>query len=639
MRIEVKRTFAALALLAALAGTTLVTPAAAAIEPSIDMLLARGMTFRQFAAMLSRGTGQKIVVGAAAGDIAVNLYLENVGVEAALEAACRAYQCWYNRDPVTGIICVITLEEYKKGLSMQDDEIVASIKLRHIDARTVGDSLHRLYRDRVIWERPDDEDDDGIEDLEQALERMDTIADRGQFSQDSQNSGGYGSGSSRYGNDYNRSGRYGSGGRYGRGGNYGSYGRGGNYGRGGSYSGGSDPDLMELEDIEIDVASEALLGQLVGERMDEDGKVQRPGVVFLSVLKSTNTLMIRTADDRAMKAITALLEKLDTPRPQVLLEVKVLELKLDNERKYGLDWLFKSGDFSGGRSPGVPKDISSGTFGDDYGTILPPDANLVPQGTGLDPASALLQVVSDNVVARLQLLEEQGNITGLATPNLCVADSEMSRIFIGTETSILTDVEVNSATFAGDTVTVDESIDPETERRDVGTTLLITPKIHSDKNVTIRVVQEESQLGEFKEIEYGTGQSFKTQDVETRSVVSTIVAEDGAISAVGGLIREDEVDVRSGIPFLMDLPVIGKLFQSQGKQKVRSELLVLLRPYILCGPDDIEDVTMNMVERLSAHPSARDDIPALGVYDDIEETDISPALEKLQETVQPQETE
>ncbi len=595
-----------------------VCPARAAVrQPLIEVLNIKGMPFRQFAAMLSRGTGKKIVVSGNAGDLPVYLYLENVDVKSALEAACRANQCWFKDDADSGIMCVVTLEEYKQGLSMQDDEIVRAVKLRHIDARTAGDSLQNLFLDRIIWERPDEDEDDGVEDLEQALERMDTLADRAQFSQETMRGGGSGSGSSRNrSSDRNRNSRRSD----------------GSSSSSSRYRGGN-ANLMK--DAEVEIAAEALLGRLTGERMDEDGTVQRPGVVFLSVLKFTNTLMIRTADERVMKTITDLLEKLDTPRPQVLLEVKVLELKLDNERRHGVDWLFENGDLSGGRSAGAPGD----TFGTSYGTILSPDTDLVPQGTGLDPASALLQVVSDNVVARLQLLEEQGNISRLATPNLCVADSEISRIFIGTETSILTDIEVSTFTFSGTSTTVDETTDPDTERRDVGTTLLITPKIHSNKSVTIRVVQEESQLGEMKEIEYGEDKSFKSQDVETRSVTSTIVAVDGAISAVGGLIREEDVDVNSGIPFFMDLPLLGKLFKSQTRQKVRSELLVLLRPYILCGPDNIEDVTMSMVERLSEHPSARDDIPALGVYDDVEEADISPALEKLQETVQPKETE
>jgi len=601
--------------------------------PLIEVVNVKNMSFFSFAAMINRGTGRKIVVSSKAGNIPVNLYLENVGVEAALEAACRAYQCWYKPDTRTGIICVVTLEEYKESLTMHDDEIVKTIKLRYIDARTMGDSLYRLFRDRVIWERPEDEDDEGVEDLEQALERMDTLADRSQFSQ--------GSGQSGSGGVYGSSGRYG--GNYGGGYDRSRGGRGDSYSRGSSYgsrygSGGGSGSQELMEQKEIDVNTQALLEKLTAAPRTGEEVVSRPGVVFISVLRSFNSLLVRTTDRKVMDKIEEVIEQLDKPKSQVFLEVKVLELQLDDELRQGMDWLFQNHDLSGGRSTG----LSGETFGDGYGQILTPDAAFIPQGTGLEPRAGILQVVSDHVLARLQLLEERNAVTRLATPNLCVADGEVSRIFIGTQTSILTDVTVNAYTYSGYTTTGEKVTDPETERRDVGTTLLITPKIHSDTSVTIRIVQEDSQLGAIKSIDYGIQDSFKSQDVETRSVVSTVVATDGEISAVGGLIREEEVLFNSGIPLLMDIPYLGRIFRTDGKTKNRTELIVLLRPYILRGPNVAEQVTRDFMKGLSRHPSARDDIPALGIYPEAsvsEGAEESPEMKKLQESAQPGETE
>ena len=119
-----------------------------------------------------------------------------------------------------------------------------------------------------------------------------------------------------------------------------------------------------------------------------------------------------------------------------------------------------------------------------------------------------------------------------------------------------------------------------------GTTLLITPKIHSAESVTIRITQEDSQLGEISAISYGADTPFKSQDVETRSVTTTVVAADGQISAVGGLIREDASRQDSGIPGLMRLPGVGGLFKTTRKAASRTELIVLLRPYILRAPEE-----------------------------------------------------
>ncbi len=576
-------------------------------EKVISVLNIKQLSMRQFARLLSQGSDWKVIVSQGASEINVSVYLEDVYAEDALKAICQAYNLWYKKDPTSGVVSIITLDEYQKGMRVHNQEAVEVITLRYPDAKQVGDSLQRLFRDRVIWNRPDDQDDEeSIEELELALERMDALADRAQFSDT--DSGGSGSNNSSFNSNSSRSSsrrnsRFSNNQRFSRNSISSRY-------PGSSYGGTSMQENKVIDDIVREVAPESLLEMLAQSgNQPVTGRIDQPGIVYISVFKGSNDLLLRSNDAESLKEIIKVIKELDKPKPQVLLEVKVLDILLDDEQASGIDWLFQAGDFSGGRSSG----INSNEFGTGFKEILSPSTSLVPQGSGLEPRSTVMQLVTDNVLARIQLLEDRNRLTRLATPTLCVADNEASRVFVGTETTILTSVEITQDTTTGDNPVTTTATNPETERKNVGTTLLITPRIHADRTATIRIVQEESTLGSIQTINYGQGESFQAQDVETSSVVTTIVAADGKISAIGGLIREQTGSRQTGTPGLMDMPLIGSLFKTKFASTERHELLVLIRPFILLAPGETEPVSRELMQRLSEHPSARDDIPAMRI--------------------------
>jgi len=113
----------------------------------------------------------------------------------------------------------------------------------------------------------------------------------------------------------------------------------------------------------------------------------------------------------------------------------VLDIQLGNEEARGVDWLFQQGPgsdgimLSGGRATGVTAEPGN--------VIRSSDTALVPQGTGLDPLATVFNLVSADVRARVQFLRDEQRIRSLATPSLLVADNEASRIFIGSEVTVL----------------------------------------------------------------------------------------------------------------------------------------------------------------------------------------------------------
>ncbi|MDR3198289.1 MAG: hypothetical protein LBU34_10525 [Planctomycetaceae bacterium] len=559
----------------------------------INVLNIKDMTLLEFARLLSLGAAWKIVVSRQAANIPINTYFEQISGEDAIRAVCQANNLWYRKDP-NGIISIMTVEEYRKGLLAHSHDTVKVITLLYPDARAVGDSIQRLFKNRVVWNPPDEYYNDPIEDMERALERMESLSDRVQSMQQSANRSttsysGYG------GLTSSRSSRRQQQSRQNR-----------------------DPLSANkiVEDIVPEIESEKLIAQLTS---DEEMKIGEPGIIYLSAFRGTNDLMIRSSDSEAVEEIAKLIAQLDKPQPQVLLEVKVLDLRLTDDESFGLDWLFKSGNISGGRSSGILED----SYGASFTEILNPGAGLIPGGAGLDPKAIVLQTVSDNILARIQAMQDNGRVISLATPNLCVADNEASRIFIGKETTVLTAVSVSKSTTTGNNPVVDTSYDPEAERMNVGTTLLITPRIHADRTTTIRIVQEDSQIGDTQEIIFGTdtsgssiggrNMSFFSKDIDTRTVTTTVVAADGQVSAIGGLIREEVKHRDIGVPGLMKIPYVGMAFKTTFKNRERHELLILIRPFVLLAPGEGGKTTQCFLQRLSEHPSAHGIIPPLRI--------------------------
>jgi general secretion pathway protein D len=141
----------------------------------------------------------------------------------------------------------------------------------------------------------------------------------------------------------------------------------------------------------------------------------------------------------------------------------------------------------------------------------------------------------------------------------------------------------------------------------VGTTLLITPNINSDRTVQLRILQESSAISPNTatipvSTEGGEIDEFEVDVVETKQVTGTVVAKDQLTLAIGGLIEENLVDSEVGIPILKDIPILNILFSNKVASKSRKELVVLIRPMVVTTPEDAERASRYRLEALSIHP-------------------------------------
>ena len=231
------------------------------------------------------------------------------------------------------------------------------------------------------------------------------------------------------------------------------------------------------------------------------------------------------------------------------------------------------------------------------------------------------KVLSDNIDAQIRLMQKDGRIKVLATPTLLTANNEVSRIFNGKEYPIITGWSASGSVSNQSTLERYNAV-PEIERKDVGTMLLVTPNINADRTVTIHLLQENSEIAGKASIPVTSNSSSSDSSddktlnldidyIESRSLTGTFVAKDKMTVLAGGLIKETEEETYYRTPFFGSIPLLGWLFRGTEKNKVRTELIVLITPHVISTPYEGGKISDDLLKALSAHP-ARDGSRSLG---------------------------
>ncbi|HTR40069.1 MAG TPA: hypothetical protein VMH87_00445 [Pseudomonadales bacterium] len=538
-------------------------------------------TFADAARALSEATGLNIAPSAAAALTRVQIYLTDLPAQDVLENLCTANGLWFRHDARTGVLRVFTVPEFRQDLSSFQEEQTEVFTLLYPNAYDIAYALQNLYGDRMVVDFRDD-DNELMDNLQQRFDRFDIVNERSQ---------GFGF------NNNNSSGETGSGG-YGQG----SYG-------GQTYGPVSPPTKNPAAPLNADqiqtLQSDAESGNVNGQApSDATAKIMDKRVnIYVSVVRRQNRIVVRTADQQTLDEISQTIAKLDVPTSQVLLDMKVLSIQLGDSFNSSFDYVFSSGEFSGS--------LSDGTI------AHPSGPGQVPGGTGLQPNNLIFQYLGNNFAARLQLLENQNRVTELATPMLLTANNEVSQVFVGEQ------VPINTSFSGGQTVaTVSGAVTtPATtsiQFAPIGTTLLVTPSINADRTVTLRLVQQNSLVNyQGATVLIPTGTGFENQAVDVvaqRSVSGTFVAKDGIPVMVGGLISEDVHANNSGVPYLSKIPLLGQLFRRDDKGRSRSELVVIIKPYIINTPAEAEGISRELLKNNSIHPNAASMSGTLNTY-------------------------
>ncbi|MGE0707500.1 MAG: type II secretion system protein GspD [Planctomycetota bacterium] len=560
-------------------------PRAPGLELVIEWLDLRAQPVEDALRLLGQAAGANVVctVDAAKKPLPA-LTLQEVPVRRAVETVCKVAGLWYREDE--GILRVMTAEEYRKDLVVQRTPKVKVFTLLHPNAVAVAGAIRDLYGSRVQLSY-------GL--TAEVLATPLAAANAG-LGTGSGGTGGAGNGLQGFGTSLLGSGanRFTS--------SLGNQSFGQGFGNFGQSQGGANAQADEEKAARL---SKELTPEQLSRLKVEGGKVQdveglteaRPPIA-ITVNRRQNLIVVRTADEEALGEIERLVLQLDRPTPQVLLEVKVLQLDLGDDFRTALDVDLVSGP----QQQNIPTGEQTNPVLQTASTVA---RNLVAAGNPPLAGGALVyQFLNDHVRVRLEALETEGRLGVLATPLLLCANNQVSRIFIGEERPLVRSFELQTTTTNG---VVQTQVVPTVDLRDIGNTLRLVPSINADRTVTLTIVQDVSSVnigGATLPVPNGQGgvSNFAVDTVTTANLEGTVVAKDGLTLAVGGLIRKEMVDRTRGIPYLMDIPLIGWLFGETVRTETHRELILIITPHVLTTPAEGQEVSRRRMEALSLHP-------------------------------------
>jgi len=303
--------------------------------------------------------------------------------------------------------------------------------------------------------------------------------------------------------------------------------------------------------------------------------------------KPTNSLVV-VASIKDFISLRRIINKLDTPRRQVFIEAVIAEVKVDNSRDLGVSFhggsdLDDGAILLGGLQHQNLQSLNvaslatqSGLIGGAIGPLLPNAEQLL--GTSIPSFGLLFQALATN-----------SNVNVLSSPHILTTDNEEAEISVGENIpyqSSLTSLPggAGGAGGAGGFGFPVQSI----QRQDVALTLKITPHINASDMVRLEIDQEISDIASpnFG----GLGPSWAKRTIKT-----TVVVRDEQSVVIGGLMAERETYSESKIPLLGDVPILGYLFKYTQKSKSKTNLLILLTPYVVKDQMDIEQIVQRKV--------------------------------------------
>ena len=329
-------------------------------------------------------------------------------------------------------------------------------------------------------------------------------------------------------------------------------------------------------------AANILNALITGRRKTEESEQQSEETI-IQADPSLNAVVVRT-DPGTMGEILDIVEKLDIRRPQVLIEAAIVEVSIDESKKIGIE--MAGADAREGSVPLISTSLE-GVIGSLIGGLLPEgESDQVNVLSGLasvsSPTLAAAKIDRDAISfgAVVSALATNSDANLLSTPSILTLDNQEARILVGRE------VPFRTGSF---TTTGDGTSNPfnTVQREDVGVELTVTPHVHNGSEVRLEVAQ---QITNVINTPVG-GNAFADVVTSKRTIETTILAEDRQTIVLGGLIQDDINISNNRVPFVGDIPLFGNLFKARGKQQVKTNLLVFLRPTVLRTQDDAEDLS------------------------------------------------
>lgn len=393
----------------------------------------------------------------------------------------------------------------------------------------------------------------------------------------------------------------------------------------------NSPALAVADAVNNFLRSERIVSQAAPGRQNPFEQIQQEVVV---VPEEVRNLLIISATPRFFDQILELVEGLDSEPPQVMIQVILAEVNLDNFHEFGVelglqDSLLFDRSLLGelvqttvSNSLSTPAGVvtttqdtivaATNTPGFDFnnnplgnsGSLqsLSTAGQVAGQGlshfslgrtnTDLGYGGLVLSASSENVSVLLRALDRSGSMEILSRPQIMTLDNTEAFIQVGQS---VPRISSSSVTQFGQVNTVEDE--------PVGILLGVTPRINPGGNVVMQIDATKSDVGPEQEgipvFVSADGAVVRSPRVNITSAQTTVSAASGQTIVLGGLITTSNVSEHRKVPWLGDLPAIGKLFRYDGYSNRRSELLIILTPHVILGRPDAEYIKQVEMSRMS----------------------------------------
>ncbi|MEA3082536.1 MAG: ral secretion pathway protein [Paraburkholderia sp.] len=330
-------------------------------------------------------------------------------------------------------------------------------------------------------------------------------------------------------------------------------------------------------------------GGLLGGDKDKSDDNQPGGMIQAD--SATNSLII-TASEPVYRNLRAVIDQLDARRAQVYIEALIVELNSTTNANLGIQWQIANNSVFAGTNLATGSGNSivnltaaaagaaaTGVTGGLAGAL---GASQLQQGLNVGWVHNIFGV--QGLGALLQALSQTADANVLSTPNLITLDNEEAKIVVGTN------VPIQTGSYSNLTSATATSAFNTYDRVDVGLTLHIKPQITDGGILKLQLYTEDSAIvnGTTNATTNPAGPEFTK-----RSIQSTVLADNGEIIVLGGLMQDNYQVSNSKVPLLGDIPWIGQLFRSEQKTRDKTNLMVFLRPVIINDRSTAQAVTSN----------------------------------------------
>jgi general secretion pathway protein D len=293
------------------------------------------------------------------------------------------------------------------------------------------------------------------------------------------------------------------------------------------------------------------------------------GEVKIACDETNNSVLIR-ATPRDYRSVLNTIKSLDVYPRQVVIEVLIAEITLDDTTSMGLEWA----------------KIGAQGKGSQIGVL----SNLTGETPRISTGLAYTINYTDSFVSALRGLAEENKVDVLASPTIIASNNEEAKIDISREVPIITtETTTTNTTQIGVPQTIDRSI----QYRDTGIILTVTPHINDQGLVKLELNQEVSNVDETAQVK-----GIDSPVFSKRVATTTLTVQDGQSIIIGGLIRHDKNRLRSGVPVLSKLPVVGFLFGFHQEKITKTELMLLLTPRVIENIEEADLVTAEFRQKL-----------------------------------------